>query len=161
MAPPPVIDKPFSIRSTSRTFHLFPFLPTELKIQILAYHANSSISSNGSFKSYLLNNNHNCRLLSLRRAPGALYLAFDSKFTCQSWNCKELHLPPALKICHLSRQVMLDLLWELFGKGKADLQRTGRSYWWDDARYKNVKLRDFRTVEVPGVVKPEIECRAW
>ena len=56
---------------------------------------------------------------------------------------------------------MLDLLWELFGKGRADLGRTGMSYWWDDDRYKNVKLRDFRTEEAAGVVKSQIECRAW
>lgn len=55
---------------------------------------------------------------------------------------------------------MLDLLWELFGKESADLGRTGMSYWWDDARNKDVMLRDFRS-EVAGVVKPQIECRAW
>ena len=161
MAPPSSIDRPFSYHSTLRTFHLFPLLPTELKIQIFTYHANTSISSNGSFKSFLLHKNHNCRLLSLHCASGALYLVFDSKFICQSVNCKELHLPPALKICHLSRQVMLDLLWELFGKGKVDLERTRRSYWWDNARYKNVRLRDFRTKEVTGVIEPQIKCRAW
>lgn len=161
MAPRQVIDRHFSIPSTSRTFQLFPLLPTELKIQVFTYHANTSISSNGSFKSCLLHNNHNCRLLSLHRTVGALYLAFDSKLTCQSLNCKEVHLPPALKICHLSRQVILDLLWELFGRERTDIGRTGMSYWWDDDRYKDIKLRDFRTKEVAGVVKPQIEYRAW
>lgn len=83
MAPPLVIDRAFLIRSTSRTFHLFPLLPTELKIQILAYHANTSISLQRVFQ-----------VVPAQQQPPLPTSVSSSCFGCSILGlCCQVHLP--------------------------------------------------------------------